>query len=106
MLGYLPLTIDPAPEFSLPTGPQIGNVTTYAHPSRALAEAQVAAATGEGLSVLVIVTGADDEWGACCPDCYVGVGDRHRCDRRKGDGVMTYEAVLRPANQLRDGLPA
>lgn len=83
--------------------PDSGEV--YAHPSRALVEAQRLAAEQNGASeveavALFLEHVSDDEFAAVCPSCFAPVGALHlrTCDRAR-DGVLEHEAVIRPAEQ-------
>lgn len=103
MLGFIPV----AHGASVPAGPTI-DPPTFAHPSRALGEAQRlandaiarAAALDEPLASVVIVAAFEDEWSAACPDCLRGVGSMHDCTGRSGP-VTPLFAVLMHADHVR-----
>lgn len=106
MTGYIAVLIEADSLAAIvPAGPSEDPVT-YAHPSPALAKAQTlhgdwSAHQDEPVVAALVIVSVDDQWGACCPDCYVGAGRIHRCPSRVGSAVMLTEAVFRPAGQVR-----
>lgn len=90
-----------------PTSPTTDPVT-WAHPSRALTEAQRLAFeanedpshTGSLATIALVDAGT---WAPACMECFMGVGGIHDCTARDGQPVYVFDCVLRPHDQVRRG---